>query len=155
MIWATVSSQSGCCWLYRVSPSLDTKNIINLILVLTLWWSLCVESSLVLLKEGAFYDQCSLGKTRLPFALLHSALWGQICLLLQDREERIEIYKCIFPCFMMKWNCKEINRSKSISGFCTYSPNLVKAMVFPVVMRGCQSWTVKKSEHQRTDAFEL
>ena len=32
---------------------------------------------------------------------------------------------------------------------------LVKAMVFPVVMHGCQSWTVKKAEHQRTDAFEL
>ena len=32
---------------------------------------------------------------------------------------------------------------------------LVKAMVFPVVMCGCESWTVKKAEHQRTDAFEL
>ena len=33
--------------------------------------------------------------------------------------------------------------------------HLVKAMVFPVVMYGCDSWTVKKAEHQRTDAFEL
>ena len=32
---------------------------------------------------------------------------------------------------------------------------LVKAMVFPVIMYGCESWTVKKAEHQRTDAFEL
>jgi len=32
---------------------------------------------------------------------------------------------------------------------------LVKAMVFPVVMYGCESWTVKKSEHQRIDAFEM
>jgi hypothetical protein len=32
---------------------------------------------------------------------------------------------------------------------------LVKAMVFPVVMYGCESWTVKKAEHQRMDAFEL
>ena len=32
---------------------------------------------------------------------------------------------------------------------------LVKAMVFPVVMYGCESWTVKKAECQRTDAFEL
>ena len=32
---------------------------------------------------------------------------------------------------------------------------LVKAMVFPVVMDGCESWTIKKAEHQRTDAFEL
>ena len=33
--------------------------------------------------------------------------------------------------------------------------HLVKAMVFPVVMYGCESWTVKKAEHQRTDAFKL
>ena len=33
--------------------------------------------------------------------------------------------------------------------------HLVKAMVFPVVMHGCESWTVKKAEHQRIDAFEL
>ena len=32
---------------------------------------------------------------------------------------------------------------------------LVKAMMFPVVMHGCESWTVKKAEHQRIDAFEL
>ena len=32
---------------------------------------------------------------------------------------------------------------------------LVKAMVFPVVMYGCESWSIKKAEHQRTDAFEL
>ena len=31
----------------------------------------------------------------------------------------------------------------------------VKAMVFPVVMYGCENWTIKKAEHQRTDAFEL
>ena len=33
--------------------------------------------------------------------------------------------------------------------------HLVKAMVFPVVMHGCKSWTVKKAEHRRIDAFEL
>ena len=33
--------------------------------------------------------------------------------------------------------------------------HLFKAMVFPVVMYGCESWTIKKSEYQRTDAFEL
>ena len=32
---------------------------------------------------------------------------------------------------------------------------LVKAMVFPVVLYGCESWTLKKAEHQRIDAFEL
>ena len=33
--------------------------------------------------------------------------------------------------------------------------HLVKAIVFPVVMYGCESWTIKKAEHQRTDVFEL
>ena len=33
--------------------------------------------------------------------------------------------------------------------------HLVKAMVFPVVMYGCESWTIKKAGHQRIDAFEI
>ena len=33
--------------------------------------------------------------------------------------------------------------------------HIVKTMVFPVVMSGCESWTIKKAEHQKTDAFEL
>ena len=60
MIWATVNSWSCFCWLYRASPSLAVKNIISLILVLTIWWCPCVESSLVLLEEGVCYDQCVL-----------------------------------------------------------------------------------------------
>ena len=58
MIWATVNSESCICWLYRASPSSAAMNIINLILVLTIWWCPCVESSLVLLEEGVCYDQC-------------------------------------------------------------------------------------------------
>ena len=44
------------------------------------------------------------------------------------------------------------------SGSCSNGPTkvlLVKAMVFPVVMYGCESWTIKKAEHWRTDGFEL
>ena len=37
----------------------------------------------------------------------------------------------------------------------TWIEALGKAMVFPVVMYGCESWTIKKAEHQRIDAFEL
>ena len=60
MIWATVSSPSCFCWLYRAFPPLAAKNIINLILVLTILWCPCVESSLVLLEEVVCYDQCVL-----------------------------------------------------------------------------------------------
>ena len=50
-------------------------------------------------------------------------------------------------------NLDSILKSRDI----TLSTNvcLVKAMVFPVVMYGCESWTMKKAEHQRIDAFEL
>ena len=83
MIWATVSSWSCFCWLYRASPSL-AANIINLILVLTIWWCPCVESSLVLLWRGCLlWPVCSLDRTLLAFVLLHSVFQGQICLLRQ------------------------------------------------------------------------
>ena len=52
MIWATVSSWSCFCWLYRAFPSLAAKKIINLIFVSTIWWCPYVESSLLLLEEG-------------------------------------------------------------------------------------------------------
>ena len=50
-------------------------------------------------------------------------------------------------------NLDSILKSRDITLPTKY--HLVKAMVFPVVMHGCESWTVKKAEHQRTDAFEL
>ena len=50
-------------------------------------------------------------------------------------------------------NLDSILKSRDIT-FPT-NAHLVKAMVFPVVMYGCESWTVKKAEHQRIDAFEL
>ena len=43
--------------------------------------------------------------------------------------------------------CRDINLPTKV--------RLVKAMVFPVVMYGCESWTVKKAEHRRIDAFEV
>ena len=48
MIWAIVSYWSCFCWLYRASPSLAAKNIINLISVLTIWWCPCVEPEIKL-----------------------------------------------------------------------------------------------------------
>ena len=52
-----------------------------------------------------------------------------------------------------KTNLDSILKSRNIT-FPT-KVRLVKAMVFPVVMHGCESWTIKKAEPQRTDAFEL
>ena len=50
-------------------------------------------------------------------------------------------------------NLDSILKSRDIS--LPTKVRLVKAIVFPVIMYGCESWTVKKAERQRTDAFEL
>ena len=50
-------------------------------------------------------------------------------------------------------NIDSILKSKDIT--LSTKVHLVKAMVFPVVMYGCESWTIKEAEHRRTDAFEL
>ena len=50
-------------------------------------------------------------------------------------------------------NLDSIFKSRDIS--LMTKVRLVKAMVFPVVMYGCESWTMEKAEHQRIDAFEL
>ena len=50
-------------------------------------------------------------------------------------------------------NLDSILKSKNIT--LSTKVRLVKAMVFPIVMYGCESWTIKKAERQRTDAFEL
>ena len=52
MIWAIINSRFCFCWLYRASPSLAAKNIMNLILVLPIWWCPCVETSLGLLGQA-------------------------------------------------------------------------------------------------------
>ena len=57
ILWARVRSQSCFYWLYRASQSLAAKNTINMVLILTIWWCPCVESSLVLLEEGVCYEQ--------------------------------------------------------------------------------------------------
>ena len=64
-----------------------------------------------------------------------------------------EIKRCLFLGRKVMTNLDSILKSKDIS--LPTKVYLVKAMVFPVVMYGCESWTVKKAEPQRTDAFEL
>ena len=64
-----------------------------------------------------------------------------------------EIKRRIFLRRKVMTNLNSILKSKDIT--LPTKVRLVKAMVFPVVMYGCESWTVKKAEHRRTDAFEL
>ena len=70
-----------------------------------------------------------------------------------DADCSHEIKRCLLFGRKVITNLDSILKSRDIT-FPT-KVHLVKAMVFPVVMYGCESWTVKKAEGQRTDAFEL
>ena len=64
-----------------------------------------------------------------------------------------EIRRCLLLGRKVMTNLDSIFKSRDIT--LPTKVRLVKAMIFPVVMYGCESWTMKKSEHQRIDAFEL
>jgi len=70
-----------------------------------------------------------------------------------DSDYSHKIKRCLLLGRKTMINLDSILKSRDI----TLPTNvyLVKAMVFPVVMYGCESWTIKKAEHQRIDAFEL
>ena len=107
--------------------------------------------------------------------LLVYSLWNlnKICILLLDEEtmETVtvfislgskitsdgdcshEIKKYLFLGRIAMINIDSILKSRDIT--LLTKVHLGKAMVYPVVMYGCESWTIKKTEHQRIDAFEL
>ena len=64
-----------------------------------------------------------------------------------------EIKRCFLLGRKVMTNLHSILKSRDI--ILSTKVHLVKAMVFPVVMYGCESWTIKKAEHRRIDAFEL
>ena len=64
-----------------------------------------------------------------------------------------EIKRCLFLGRKVMTNLDSILKSRDIT--LPTKVHLVKATVFPVVMYGCESWTVKKAKHRRIDAFEL
>ena len=61
--------------------------------------------------------------------------------------------RCLFLGRKVMTNLDSILKSRDIT--LPTKVHVVKAMVFPVVMYGCESWTIKKAKHQRIDAFEL
>ena len=86
---------------------------------------------------------------------MQKKIWLHSCLLLCQILKRItknikEIH--YFTIFLEK-NLDSILKSRDFT--LPTKVHLVKAMVFPVVMYGCESWTIKKAEHWRIDAFEL
>ena len=64
-----------------------------------------------------------------------------------------EIKRCLLLGRKVMTNLDSILKSREVT--LPTKVHVVKAMVFPVAMYGCESWTIKKAEHRRTDAFEL
>ena len=70
-----------------------------------------------------------------------------------DSDCSHEIKRCLLLGRKVMTNLDSILKSRDIT--LSTKVHLVKAMVFPVVMHGCESWIIKKTEHQRINAFEL
>ena len=70
-----------------------------------------------------------------------------------DGDCSLEIERCLLLGRKTMTNLNSVLKSRDIT-FLT-KVHVVKAMVFPVVKYGCDSWTIKKAEHQRIDAFKL
>ena len=73
--------------------------------------------------------------------------------IIADADYSHEIKRCLLFGRKVMTNLDSILKSRDITLPTKF--HLVKAMVFPVVMYGCESWTVKKAEHRRIDAFDL
>ena len=78
-------------------------------------------------------------------------IWGSK--ITEDGDCSHEIKRCLFLGKKVMTNLDSIVKSKDIS--LSTKVSLVKAVVFPLVRYGCESWTVKKAECRRIDAFEL
>ena len=77
--------------------------------------------------------------------------WGSE--ITADGDCSQEIKRCLLLGRKVMANLDSILKSRNIT--LPTNIHLVKAMVFPVVMYGCENWTIKKADCQRTDAFEL
>ena len=77
--------------------------------------------------------------------------WGSK--ITADGDCSHEIKRCLLLGRKVMTNLDSILKSRDMT--LLTKVRLVKAMVFPVVMYGCESWTIKKAEHRRIDAFEL
>ena len=73
--------------------------------------------------------------------------------IIADSDCSHEIKRCLLLGRKVMTNLVSVLKSRDIT--LPTKVHLGKAMVFPVVMYGCESWTVKKAEHQRIDSFEL
>ena len=77
--------------------------------------------------------------------------WGSK--ITEDGDCSHEIKRCLLLGRKVMTNLDSILKSRDVT--LSTKVHLIKAMIFPVVMYGCESWTIKRAEHRRIDAFEL
>ena len=80
-------------------------------------------------------------------------IWGEGSKITADGDCSHEIKRCLLLGRKVMTDLDSMLKNKDIT--LQTKVHLVKAMVFPVVMYGCESWTIKKAERQRIDSFEL
>ena len=107
------------------------------------WWCHPTISYSVILFSSCL--QSFLASGSFPMSLFHHST--------ADGDGSHEIKRRLLLGRKVMTNLDSILKSRDITF--PKKVHLVKAMVFPVVMYGCESWTVNKAEHQRIDAFEL
>ena len=90
---------------------------------------------------------------KLPRASCTRHLGDACSVYSRDGDCSHEIERCLLLRRKVTTSLDSILKSRDIT--LPTKVRLVKAMVFPVVMYGCESWTLKKAEHRRIDAFEL
>ena len=163
-----VHSRSCFCWLYRACLSSATKNIIKLISILTVWWYSYAESSFVFL-EDVCYDQCVLLKKLCSLCLISFCTprpnmpvtpgisWVPTFAFPYPMMERTSLFG-VSSRRKATWkesydNLNSILKSRNIT--LLTKVHIVKAVILPLVIYGCENWTIKKTEHWRTDAFQL
>ena len=88
-----------------------------------------------------------------PMETVKDFFWRGYSNIMADGDCNQEIKRCLLLGRKVMTNLDSILKSRDIT--LLTKVHLVKAMVFPLVMYGCESWTTMKAEHWRTDAFEL
>ena len=109
-------------------------------------WPKALHSETKIMASGPITSWEVDGETVSDFIFLGSKITA-------DGDCTHEIKRCLLLGRKVMTKLDSIFKSRDIT--LPTKVRLVKAMVFPVVMYGCESWTVKKAEHRRTDAFEL
>ena len=80
-------------------------------------------------------------------------IWGGALKITADGDCSNEINRCLLLGRITMTDLDNVFKSRDITLLTKF--HLVKAMVFPVVMYGYESWTIKKAEHQKIDSFEV